>query len=63
MLANYKDETMQHMKETRYRMHLYWFKQKIQQCEILLAFTQSIQALKIVPPSLPSSARPTVSLT
>ena len=44
-------------------MHLYWYKQKIWQCEILLAHTGSIQALETVPPSLFSSVRPTVNPT
>ena len=51
------------MEETRYRMHLYWNKQKIRQFEILLAHTGSIQALKTVLPSLASSVKPTVSPT
>ena len=63
MLANYKNETMQDMEETRYRMHLYQYKQKIQQCEILLAYTGCIQALKTIPPSLASPVKPTVSPT
>ena len=43
ILAYYEDETMWDMEETRYRMHLYQYKQKIWQCEILLAHTGSIQ--------------------
>ena len=46
-----------------YRMHLYHYKQRMWQCEILLAPTGSIQVLKIVPPSLTSSVEPTVSPT
>ena len=49
------------MEEIRYRMHLYWYKQKIWQCEILLAHTGSIQALKTIPPSVATSIEPTVS--
>ena len=30
ILGNYEEETVQDMEETRYRMHLYWYKQKIQ---------------------------------
>ena len=44
-------------------MHLYWYKQKIRQCEILFACTGSIQAFKTVPPSLASSLIPTASPT
>ena len=44
-------------------MHQCQYKQKIWQCEILLAHTGSIQALKTVPPSLASSVEPTVSPT
>ena len=40
--ANYKDKTMQNMVEIRYRMHLYWYEQKIQQCEIHLAHTKEV---------------------
>ena len=35
ILANYEDETMQNMEETRYMMHLFQYIQKIQQCETL----------------------------
>ena len=63
MLANYEDETIQNMEETRYRMHLYQYKEKIWWCEILLAHTVSIQTLKTIPPSLASSVKLTVSLT
>ena len=41
MLANYEDE-MWDMEETRYRMHLYQYKEKICQCESLLAHTDSL---------------------
>ena len=44
-------------------MHLYQYKQKIQQCEILLAHTGCIQALKTIPPPLAISVEPTVSPT
>ena len=54
---------MWNMEETRLRVHLYWYKQKIWQCEILLAHTGSIQTLKNIPPSLASSTNPTVSPT
>ena len=50
------------MEETRYRMHLYQYKQKIQPCEILMAQTGFIHALKTIPPSLASSVGPTDSL-
>ena len=43
-------------------MCLYWYKQKIWQCEIL-AHTGSIQSWKTVPPSLASSVESTVSPT
>ena len=55
MWANYKDETMLNMKETRYRMHIYWYKERILQCEILLADAGSVQALESIPSSLASS--------
>ena len=45
------------------RMHLYWYKQKMRQCEILLAHTGSIQTLKTVPPSLASYVGSTVDPT
>ena len=48
---------MWEMAETKYRMHLYWYKEMIQQCKILLANTGSIHDLKAVPPSLTSSVR------
>ena len=51
------------MKEARYRMHLYWYKQKIWQCEDLLAHTGFMQAFKTISPSLVSSVKPTVSPT
>ena len=54
---------MQNMEETRYRMHLYWYKQKIRQCEILLAHTGSIQTLKAISPSLASSVKSMISPT
>ena len=41
-------------------MHLYQYKQNIWQCKILLAHTVPIQTLETVPPSLASSAKPTV---
>ena len=63
ILANYKDETMQNMEETMYRMYLYQYNQKTQQYEITLAHTGSIQALKVAPSSLVSSVKPTVSPT
>ena len=62
IFANYKNEIMQNVKETRYRMHLYWYKERIQQCEILLAHMGSIQALKTIPLSLASPVGPTISL-
>ena len=51
------------MEETRYRMHLYWYKQKIWQYKILLAHTASIQTLKAIPPSLTSFVGSTASPT
>ena len=63
ILANYKDETIQNIEEIRYRMHLYWYKPKIWQCEILLAYTGSLKALKTIPPSLASYVEPTVGPT
>ena len=60
MLANYDDETVQNKEETRYRMHLYWYEQKIRQCEVLLAHTSFIQALKTAPPSLDVSVESVV---
>ena len=54
---------MQNMGETKYRLHLYWYKQKIWQCELLLAHIGSILALNTIPPSLASSAESTVSPT
>ena len=42
------------MEETRYRTLLYWYKQEIWQCKIILAHTGSIHDLKFVPPSLTS---------
>ena len=53
---------MWNMEETRYRMHLYWYKQKIQQCEIL-AYTGSIETLKSIPHSIPNSVKSTVGPT
>ena len=43
------------IEETRYRMHIYKYKQKIWKCEFLLAHTGSKQTLKVIPPSLASS--------
>ena len=63
MLANYEDETVWDMEETRYRMHLYWYKQKIHQCKILLAHTSSIQTSKGIPSPLASSVESVVSST
>ena len=63
ILANYEDETVQNMEETRYRMHPSRYKQKIRQCEILLAHPGSIQILKTIPPSLASSVESTISPT
>ena len=57
MLANYADETVWDMEETRYRMVLYQYKQKIWQCKILLAHNGSIQILKAIPPSFASSVK------
>ena len=39
MYGNYVDETVWDMVETKYRMHLYQYKQKIWQCKILLPHT------------------------
>ena len=58
ILANYEDEAVQDMEETRYRMHLKQYKQKIWQCKILLTHTGSIQDLKVAPPPLTSSVGP-----
>ena len=44
-------------KETRYRVHLYWYKQEIWQCKILLAHAGSIQTLKAIPSSLTRSIK------
>ena len=63
ILDNYEDETVWDMDETRYRMHLYQYKQKIRQCEILLAHTGSIQNLKAIPPSLTHSFQSVASPT
>ena len=51
------------MEETRYRVYLYWYKQKIWQCKILLANTGSIKDLKVVPLSLTSSVGSVASPT
>ena len=51
------------MEEARYRMHLYWYKQKIWQCKILLPNTGSIQNLKAIPPSLTSFVESVASPT
>ena len=48
ILASYEEETVLDMEEIRYGMHLYGYKQKIWQCEILLAHTGSIQNLKFL---------------
>ena len=61
MLGTYDDETAQDMEETRYRMYLCWYKQKIQQCKILLDHTGFIQTLKAIPPSLTSSIKSVAS--
>ena len=42
ILANYEDEIVRNMEETRYRMHLCPYKQKIWEYEILLVHTGSI---------------------
>ena len=55
ILDNYEDETVWDMEETRYGMHLYWYKWKIQQCKIVLVHTGSIKTLKAVAPSLARS--------
>ena len=54
---------MWEIQKTRHRMHLYWYKQSIQQCEILLANTGSIQDLNPVPLSLVSAIKSLVSPT
>ena len=54
-MPNYEHETVQDMEKAWYRMHLYWYKQKIWQCKILLGPTSSKPDLKVVPPSLNSS--------
>ena len=49
--------------ETRCRMCLFWYKQKIWQCEILLAHIGPIQTLKTTFPSLAGSVESTVDPT
>ena len=61
MLGKYEGETVCDMEETRYRMHLYQYKQKISKCKVLLAHTGFIQMLKTIPPSLTSSDKSVAS--
>ena len=63
ILANYEDETVWDMEETRYRMHLFWYKQKIWQCTILLTHTGPIQTLEAILHSLASFVRSMASPT
>ena len=62
-MGSFEDETLWDMEETRYRIHLYQYKQIIMQCKIFLAHTGFIQTLKAIPPSLTSSVEPVASPT
>ena len=61
MLSNYEDETVLDMVETRYRMHLYQYKQKISNYKIILCHTGFKQALKTIPFSPTSSDKSVAS--
>ena len=52
---------MWEMEKPRHRIHLYRYKQKIQQCKIFLTHISSIQTLKTIPPPLTSSVKSVVS--
>ena len=60
---NYENETVWDREETRYRMLLYCYQQKIQQFEILLVHNGSIQTLKAILASLASSVKSVASPT
>ena len=48
------------MEETHYRMHLYWYKRKVKQFEILLVQMGAIHSLTTLPPPLKEPLRHTV---
>ena len=63
ILDNYEDEAVWDIEGSRYRMHLYQYKQKICQCKILLVHTGSIHTLNAIPPSFTSSVELVASPT
>ena len=57
ILQSYPNDTLQNTEETCYRMYHFWYKRKLKQGEILLAYMGLIHSIMTTHPALKESIR------